>query len=147
MTYSPILAPVVTLIAWSMLMMAWMVVTRLPAMKAKGLTLGKLPPGARGVGLDGVVDDSAQWKAHNYNHLMEQPTVFYAVALTLAILGSGGGYSLLLAWAYVGLRVLHSLIQATTNVVQYRFFVFGAASLALAGLTVQAGRALLFPVT
>ncbi|MGQ0559578.1 MAG: MAPEG family protein [Sphingosinicella sp.] len=146
MTYSPILAPVVTLIAWSMLMMAWMMVTRMPAMKAKGLTLGNVPAGARGVGLDGVVDDQAQWKAHNYNHLMEQPTVFYAVALTLALLGSGGGYSLWLAWAYVGLRVLHSLIQATANIVRYRFFVFGAASLALVGLTIQAGRALLFPV-
>ena len=140
---SPILAPVVALIGWSLIMMLWMVVTRLPAMKAKGLTLGNVPAGSRGVGLDGVVADSAQWKAHNYNHLMEQPTVFYAVALTLALLHSGGGYNLWLAWAYVGLRVLHSLIQATTNVVRYRFWVFFLASLALAGLTVQAARALL----
>ena len=73
--------------------------------------------GARGAQLDGVVEDEAQWKSHNYNHLMEQPTIFYAIALTLALMDFGGGINCWLAWGYVGLRMLHSLIQATVNIV------------------------------
>jgi hypothetical protein len=88
--------------------------------------------------LDGVVEDHVQWKAHNYNHLMEQPTLFYAIAITLALLGDGDGINLYLAWAYVGFRVAHSLIHAITNVVRTRFYLFLAASLCLAGLTVHA---------
>ncbi|MEO7826250.1 MAG: MAPEG family protein, partial [Allosphingosinicella sp.] len=78
--------------------------------------------------------------AHNYMHLVEQPTLFYAIALTLAVGHGGGGYSAILAWAYVALRVLHSLVQTTVNVITYRFILFGLSSLALAGLTVQAAR-------
>ena len=80
------------------------------------------------------------WKAHNYMHLVEQPTLFYAIALTLAIGNSGGGYNEMLAWAYVGLRVAHSLVQTTINVITYRFILWVLSSLALAGLTVQAAR-------
>ena len=79
-----------------------------------------------------------QWKAHNYNHLMEQPTVFYAVALALAVGGMGGGLNAQLAWAYVGLRIVHSLIQATVNRVMWRFAVFALASLALIALCLHA---------
>lgn len=135
--HSPILAPVVALIIWSLVMLLWAVATRLPALKAAGIDMSKARGGRPG-GLDGVLADSAQWKAHNYNHLMEQPTIFYAVALTLAVLGAGGGLNAQLAWAYVGLRVLHSLIQATSNVVRFRFLVFALATLVLIALTVHA---------
>ncbi len=137
MTYSPIIAPVVALVAWSMLMMIWLYATRFPAMRRKGISL-KGRVGTRGGALDGVVEDNVQWKAHNYNHLMEQPTIFYAVALSLAMMGSGGGINLYLAWGYVAFRILHSLIQATTNVVRWRFLAFAAASVCLLGLTVHA---------
>lgn len=135
--HSPILAPVVALIIWSLIVLAWAVVTRMPALKAAGIDLAKARGGKPG-GLDGVLPDSTQWKAHNYNHLMEQPTLFYAVALTLAMLGAGGGLNTTLAWAYVGLRVLHSLIQGTSNIIRYRFLVFALATLVLAALTVHA---------
>jgi hypothetical protein len=142
---SPILGPVVALIAWTLVMMLWMFATRFPAMRRKGISLkGRI--GSRGGALDGVVEDRVQWKAHNYNHLMEQPTLFYAIALTLALMGLGDGLNLLLAWAYVVLRVLHSLVQATTNVVAHRFLLFTLASLALIGLTLHAGLALLHPL-
>ena len=143
MPNSPILAPVVALIGWTLIMMAWMMVARFRAMKAKGLSLASAPAGSRGVRLDGVIDDSAQWKSHNYNHLMEQPTLFYAVALTLAALGSGGGYNPWLAWAYVLLRIGHSLVQVTSNIVRWRFYLFAAASLMLILLTIKAARAVL----
>jgi hypothetical protein len=88
--------------------------------------------------LEGVLEDHVNWKAHNYNHLMEQPTIFYAVATSLALLGHGGGISLILAWLYVGFRIAHSLVQATTNVVTIRLSFFALASFCLIGLTIRA---------
>ena len=139
---SPILGTVVALVAWSLVMMAWMYATRFPAMWRKGISLKGRVGSKPGV-LDGVVEDHVQWKAHNYNHLMEQPTLFYAVALTLSLIGQGDGINLYLAWAYVAFRILHSLVQATTNIVLHRFILFSLASLALLGLTLHAAMALL----
>ena len=139
MHHSPILAPVVALVAWSLVMQVWMYVSRFTAMKRAGISLqGRV--GTRGNALEGAIPDQANWKAHNYAHLMEQPTLFYAIAISLALLG-GGAYQLnvILAWTYVGLRVLHSLIQATTNVVRWRFLVFSLASVVLLALTLHAG--------
>ncbi len=142
MERSPILLPVAVLVAWSLVMMFWMVATRLPALKAKGIDLKSAVGGRPGV-LDGVLDERTQRKAHNYIHLMEQPTLFYAIALTLAVMGEGSGINEMLAWAYVGLRIVHSLVQATVNVIRYRFVLFALASLALGGLTVSALASLL----
>lgn len=138
-----ILAPVVALVAWTLVMMIWMYATRFPAMARKGISL-KGRVGSKGGDLDGVVEPNVQWKAHNYNHLMEQPTLFYAICLTLALIGRGDVWiNVWLAWAYVGFRIAHSLTQATVNVVRWRFYFFAAASLCLLGLTVHAGAALL----
>mgnify|MGYP002382013156 CR=1 FL=1 len=84
---------------------------------------------------------SVRWKADNYNHLMEQPTLFYAVALTLALLDQGHGLNTAIAWGYVGLRVVHSLVQALTNVIMVRFLVFMASSVALLALVLHAALA------
>ena len=65
--------------------------------------------------LEGLIPREVQWKAHNYNHLHEAPTVFYAVALALAVLGQGDGLNAKIAWAYVGLRIVHSIWQSTVN--------------------------------
>lgn len=140
--HSPILAPVVALVAWSLVMMVWMAATRLPAMRRKGIAFKGLV-GSRGADLEGVLDPRVNWKSHNYAHLMEQPTLFYAICLALALMEQGGGLNLGLAWAYVGLRIVHSLVQATTNVVRVRFAFFLLASLALVALTLHAGLALL----
>jgi hypothetical protein len=138
--YSPILAPVVALVAWTILMCLWMMVARFNHFRKIGVTLGKIPRGSRGANLDASPDAAeAQWKSHNYNHLMEQPTIFYAVALSLAMMNFGGGINYWLAWGYVGLRIVHSLIQATVNVVLYRFTIFALATFCLVGLTVHAG--------
>src|SRR3954451_19351311 len=134
MEYSPILAPVVALVAWTLVMQVWMYAARIPAMRRAGISL-KGRRGTRGGALEGAIPDQANWKAHNYNHLMEQPTIFYAIALTLAFMDFGGDINLYLAWGYVGLRILHSLIQATVNVVPLRFAVFSLASFCLLGLT------------
>ena len=142
MSYSPILVPVVALVAWTMIVWIWMYATRLPAMRRAGIDL-KGRVGGRGQNLEGVLPDSVQWKSHNYNHLMEQPTLFYAIVVTSALMGMGQPINVWLAWGYVGLRIVHSLIQCTVNTVRYRFAVFTLASLCLLGLTVHAGARIL----
>ena len=139
MEYSPILAPVVALVAWTLIVMLWMLVSRLGEFRRLGITPTTIPDGARGVDLEGRAAPGAQWKSHNYNHLMEQPTIFYAIALTLALMDRGGGINYWLAWGYVGFRGIHSLVQGTVNVVRYRLALFGLASLCLIGLTTHAG--------
>ncbi|HYC74776.1 MAPEG family protein [Brevundimonas sp.] len=129
------LQPVITLVLWSMVMWAWLYATRLPAMIQARTKLDPTLP--RDVMLGGL-PPRVRWKADNYNHLMEQPTLFYAVALTLALLDRGDGLNLGLAWAYVALRVAHSLIQALVNAIPVRFAVFMAASAVLLVLAIRA---------
>ena len=109
-----------------MLVMLWMFVARFSAFRKIGITLANAPRGGRGVDLEGRVDAADQWKSHNYNHLMEQPTLFYAIALTLALMSFGGGINYWLAWGYVAFRILHSLVQCTVNVVRYPLRLFRA---------------------
>lgn len=135
---SEILAPVVALALWSLVMWAWLYATRIPAMIRMKVRLDPNLPRAQ---LTEVLPPRVRWKADNYNHLMEQPTVFYAVALVLAVAGAGDGLNAWIAWAYVGLRVIHSLVQATVNVIMWRFCVFSLATLCLAVLTVRAALA------
>ena len=132
-----ILKPVAVLIAWSLVMLVWMVGARLPAMKKAGIDMNKAVGGRPGA-LDGVVDEKAQWPAHNYIHLMEQPTLFYAVALLLAVAGMGNGLNATIAWGYVGLRIAHSLLQATVNIIRFRFLLFALSSLCLMALSLHA---------
>ncbi len=135
---TPILTPLVVLVAWSMVMWLWMYATRLPAMMA--MDMKPDPNAPRGEQMN-TLPASVRWKADNYNHLMEQPTVFYAIVLALALLGYGEGINLVLAWAYVGIRIVHSLLQALVNKIEVRFLLFFLSSLALIGLTFNALRA------
>ena len=130
---SPILAPVVVLVAWTMVMWGWMYATRIPAIQRAKMRLD--PEAPRGEQM-AMLPPRVRWKADNYNHLMEQPTLFYAIALTLATVGHGAGWSARLAWSYVGLRVLHSLVQVTWNKIEVRFALFVLSSLALVALIV-----------
>lgn len=131
-----ILTPAAVLVLWSIVMLMWMAGTRLPALTKMG-GLGKAKPGGRGQDLEGVLPDEINWKAHNYAHLMEQPTLFYASVAILAILGPGS-LDVALAWGYVGLRVVHSIWQATVNRVPVRFALFVLSTLLLTALTLRA---------
>lgn len=128
-----ILKPLAVLAAWTMLIWWWMYVTRIPAMSAAKID-SKTLVGGTGQTLDQVLPAKVQWIAHNYNHLHEAPTVFYAVALALAVIGQGGGLNATIAWVYVGLRVVHSLVQIFGNRVIVRFGLFALSSLALMAL-------------
>jgi len=135
--HSEILRPVIVLVAWTLVMWAWMIAVRLPAMKKAGIDLRRARGGRPGQ-LDGIVPDQAQWPAHNYMHLMEQPTIFYASALVLAVAGAGDGINAVIAWGYVVLRIVHSLVQVTANKISIRFAVFVLSTLLLAAQTLHA---------
>jgi hypothetical protein len=134
-----ILKPVVALLAWTMVMWAWMYATRIPAINRLPKDGGPdADKGWTGAKLEGLLPREIQWKAHNYNHLHEAPTLFYAVALVLAIIGQGDGLNATIAWIYVALRVVHSIWQATVNRVMVRFALFALSSLALIALILHA---------
>ena len=130
MEQHPLLQPVVALLAWSAVMFLWMYATRIPAMLKAGIDL-KNRVGGQGSDLDKILPPEVQWKSHNYNHLMEQPTLFYAVCLVLVLTNCESPIALYAAWLYVGLRVLHSLVQSLSNRIRYRFAIFLLASISL----------------
>jgi len=130
-----ILSPVVALLLLTSAVWVWMYITRLPAVRQAGMKLDPhLPKGQQMSELPARV----RWKADNYNHLLEQPTMFYAVALTLALLGAGEGLNVTLAWCYVGLRVIHTLQQTLWNKIEVRFVLFSLSTLVLITLIIRA---------
>ena len=130
-----ILQPVIALVLWSFVMWAWLYATRLPAMAKLKIKYDPTQPNAV---FNDAIPPQARWKADNYNHLMEQPTLFYAIALVLALAQQGEGINLVLAWIYVALRVVHSLVQALVNIINLRFGIFMLGSAVLVWLTVDA---------
>jgi hypothetical protein len=134
-----LLGPIVALVGWSLVMLVWTAIARRGAFKRLGVSLRTIPPGSRGEALDKSPEARAQWKAHNYNHLMEQPTIFYAIVLALVLMGFDHPVNVMLAWGYVVLRILHSIVQATINIVAIRLTLFALATLCLASLTIHAG--------
>jgi uncharacterized MAPEG superfamily protein len=139
---APILAPAAVLILWSLVMLFWMAGTRVPAAN-KLPRAGPTPVGIRGQDLDPLLPPQVAWKSHNYTHLMEQPTIFYATVVILALVGAGTGINVLLAWGYVGLRIAHSIWQATVNTVAVRLPLFLASTACLVVLAVNAAIATL----
>jgi hypothetical protein len=126
------IAPVVALVIWSMIMLIWLYATRIPAMSA-----AKVRPGeATKSQMEALPSANV---ANNYNHLMEQPTLFYAIAFSLQLLGQGDHpINIGLAWLYVVIRIVHSLVQATVNIILIRFSIFIIGSLVLGILTFNA---------
>ncbi len=132
-----ILQPLAVLAAWTMLMWLWLYITRIPAISSAKID-SRTWVGGTGKDLDGRLPEKVQWIAHNYNHLHEAPTVFYAIALLLALIGQGDGLNATIAWGYVALRIVHSLVQAISNRIIVRFSVFMLSSLALIALVIHA---------
>jgi hypothetical protein len=132
---APILAPAAILILWSLIMLIWLAATRLPALSKAGLDLSGA--GGRGQDIDPQLPPSVAWKSHNYAHLMEQPTLFYAVVVLLTLVGQDDGLNAQLAWAYVGIRIAHSLWQALVNTVPIRFGLFILSTISLFALSIN----------
>jgi hypothetical protein len=118
------IAPVVALAIWSLIMLIWLYATRIPAMSR-----AKLKPG-QATKSDMEALPSAN-VANNYNHLMEQPTIFYALCFALQFIGQTHDINIGLAWLYVVIRIVHSLVQATVNIILVRFTIFMIGSVVL----------------
>ncbi|MDE0933767.1 MAG: MAPEG family protein [Novosphingopyxis baekryungensis] len=137
MNDTAILIPAAALICWTLVMLYWMLLTRMPEIAKAGIDMGA-QPGGRGSDLEGIVPAKTQWKAHNYNHLHEQPLLFYAVTVILSLTGGTSDLTWGLAWAYVVVRVVHSIWQSTINSVPVRFGLFLLGSIILTILAVMA---------
>lgn len=133
-----LLAPGAVLALWTLVMLLWMAATRFPAIAKLGMDIKSGPPGGRGQDLEGVLPPEVNWKSHNYTHLLEQPTLFYAIITFLTLAGGVNDYTVYLAWGYTGLRVVHSIYQATINKVAVRFAIFMASTILLFTLALMA---------
>ncbi len=131
------LAPAAVLVLWTLVVLLWIIPARFGAVAKLDKSALPTKPGVRGADLEGVLPDKANWPAHNYAHLVEQPTLFYAVVAILAMTGPGA-LDVTLAWVYVGLRVLHSLWQNLVNTIPVRFLLFITSTIALIVLAVRA---------
>ncbi|MEL7196851.1 MAG: MAPEG family protein [Pseudomonadota bacterium] len=131
------LAPAAVLVVWTLIILFWIIPARFGAVAKleDKSNLGKA--GGRGQDLEGKIPDKANWPAHNHTHLHEQPTLFYAVVIILAIMGPSA-FDVLIAWIYVGLRILHSFWQILINKIPLRFLLFLASTIALIILAVRA---------
>ena len=131
------LAPAAVLVLWTLIVLLWIIPSRFGAI-AK-VEKSKLPrkEGVRGQDLEGVIPDKANWPAHNHTHLHEQPTLFYAVVIMLTIVGPSA-LDVTLAWAYVGIRIVHSVWQNLVNKVPVRFVLFILSSFVLIALAIRA---------
>jgi hypothetical protein len=133
-----LLAPTAVLILWSLLVLLWVVVTRFPAFTKAGIDIKIAPAGSRYVEVESMMPANVNWKSHNFTHLMEQPTLFYAVVMVLTLAGDTEGVSVALAWAYVLLRILHSLWQSLLNTLPVRVGLYALSTLCLLGLAIKA---------
>ena len=109
--YTPMLTPALALIVWTLIVWAWMYARRIPAMQNSGIDAND----ARHPGSLDSLPSEVRAVADNYNHLHEQPTIFYALVFYAQLSGNVSDLMINLAWAYVVLRVVHSLIQGTAG--------------------------------
>ena len=133
-----ILGPAAVLALWSLIVLFWMVITRFKAFGDAGITLENATVGSRYADVEADMPAKVNWVSHNFTHLMEQPTLFYAVVAILAIAGDSTSISLGLAWAYTVLRILHSLWQILFNVIKVRVMLFTLSTLCVLGLAIRA---------
>lgn len=131
-----LLQPVFVLILWSLIVLFWMVAKRMPALMKASIPKEDTV-GGRGQDLDRILPKRVNWPAHNYMHLMEQPTLFYATVLALAVLDHATSLTVTLAWIYVGLRIVHSLWQILVNTIPVRASLFFLSTLVLVTLAVD----------
>lgn len=133
-----ILAPAAVLVLWTLVVLFWIIPARFGAVaKIEDKTTLPNKSGLRGADFEGVLPDKANWPAHNHTHLHEQPTLFYALVMIFAIIGPTG-LDVLLAWIYVGLRIIHSLWQMLVNTIPVRFSLFLLSTMALLILAIRA---------
>ena len=144
MTSVPLLGPASVLILWSLIVLAWLALTRFPAFAKAGINLRTIPSGARYSDVEKEMPARVNWVSHNYTHLLEQPTLFYAVIAVLALAGDSSNINLVVAWSYVVIRIIHSLWQCLINIVYIRSILFLLSTFCLWILAINAVRLTVF---
>lgn len=127
------LTPILALVSWSLVIWLWMTFTRIPAMKKAHIK----PQEAKHTEDLHNLPSEVRQISDNYNHLLEQPTIFYALCIFGHLAGTVTALDMQLAWAYVAIRVLHSLVQCTYNLVMHRFMLFEISTLVLVVMAVR----------
>jgi hypothetical protein len=133
---SNMMSPVLALVVWTMVILVWLYFRRIPAMRKAGIDPAKIK-GSESYASMPPLNPKAVWVSDNYNHLHEQPVIFYALCVYTHLVGVWDGLNVGLAWAYVAIRIVHSLIQVTTNFVPLRFAVFNLGSLVLVTIALR----------
>ena len=128
-----LLAPVSVLVIWTLIMLFVAAYRITKGVKSAGKIEG-LPKNPRGRDLDGKIDEAVTSSRQNYEHLVEQPTLFYAVVISLAVIGADHPINVGLAWGYVALRIGHSLAQSLGK---GRAFWFLSSTLVLLALAIH----------
>ena len=144
MDISPILGPAAVLVLWSLVVLLWMTSVRFPAFAKARINVANTPRGARYADVEQNMPAKVNWVSHNYTHLMEQPTIFYAIVAILAIAGDTSDVNLYAAWAYTVLRIVHSLWQGLVNIVKVRIVLFTLSTICLWVLAINGVRATVF---
>ncbi len=128
-----LLGPVLAQVGLTLFTLLALYATRIPAMVvAKPSNKAMQDPKS----LD-LLPKNARFAGQNYNHQFEAPVLFYVLCLGAMLAGIGNETTIMLAWGYVGLRVLHAAIHITYNRVIHRFAVFSLSSFVLIALFVN----------
>lgn len=124
------------LVVWTLIIAGWLYSTRIPAIKKARISMRRYRR-ARDLADHEDIPEHAKHVADNYNHLHEQPVLFYFLVLYSQGYGVADGLNVALAWGYVLIRVLHSLEQCLRNKVMVRFSLFMVGTLLLAIITLR----------
>ena len=116
-----ILYPMFLVITLSGILFLLLAATRIPSIIKY---FGKLQAVKHSEDLRPNLPTAARNITDNYNHLFEQPTLFYALVTYIYLMQHVDPTHVYLAWLYAALRIVHSLIQITSNNVSYRALVF-----------------------
>lgn len=133
--YNSILTPALALISWSVVVLIWLYIERLPPTIKQNIKFDSKMTKEK---YHSLLPVSANAVADNYNHLMEQPTIFYALIFYLHATKIDSALQVYLAWAYVITRIIHTFVQARLRIVPVRFLVFMVSSVVLISMVVLA---------
>ena len=122
------------LILWPMAALALLtfaVLSIMPIVRVVAVRSGKARVGDFRLGESDTVPDSVRIINRNYMNLLELPVLFYAAALIAFADHRVTAVTLCLAWLFVALRLAHSAVHLTVNIVLLRMSLFGASVVAL----------------
>lgn len=118
--------PMLAMMALTLAVWLRMFVVRIGQMKRERIHPQKVATSAQAAAL--LTDSRA---ADNFRNLFELPVLFYVAVIVAAQTGQVAPVTLVLAWAFVLLRVVHSAIHCSYNKVMHRFYAYVASGLAL----------------